>query len=290
MEKTEKTTQTKPEFIPLRNDILFHMVFTRNKAALKSLLSVLLALPEQEIREIEVLNPVQHSERIDTKQTVLDLKVHLNGDRFILVEMQVRRFQHWTNRILVYACRQVAEQVHDEFKYHALEPVIQISIMNYSLFRDHPRFFAKYLLRDEEGYLYSDRLQLYVMDLTQIENATEEQRVQGLTEWANVFHANSWEEMDRIENTGVKEAAKTMKFILADPTERDLLQWKMDALNDWNNMLYSEHEEGLQEGLQRGQIQTLAGLVRDGILTVSDAAQRAGLTEAEFISKAEELA
>jgi len=33
------------EFVPLRNDLLFHMVFTRNAEALKGLLSVLLNIP-----------------------------------------------------------------------------------------------------------------------------------------------------------------------------------------------------------------------------------------------------
>ena len=43
--------------------------------------------------------------------------------------------------------------------------------------------------------------------------------------------------------------------------------------------------EGKREGKQEGVLETLASLVRDGVLTLSDAARRANLTPAEFQSK-----
>ena len=44
-------------------------------------------------------------------------------------------------------------------------------------------------------------------------------------------------------------------------------------------------EEGRAEGEARGILKTLAGLVRDGLLSVMDAASRAGLTEGEFTAQ-----
>ena len=43
--------------------------------------------------------------------------------------------------------------------------------------------------------------------------------------------------------------------------------------------------EGKQEGKQEGVLETLASLVKDGILTLADAARRANLTPAEFQKK-----
>jgi len=80
------------------------------------LLSALLNLPEPDILSVEVLNPMQYADVIDSKLTVLDIKVHLDGDAFVLVEIQVRRFEHWTNRILTYVCRQVADFLQDMFR------------------------------------------------------------------------------------------------------------------------------------------------------------------------------
>ena len=92
------------------------MVFTRNGKALKGLLSALLNLPEPDILSVEVLNPMQYSDVIDSMLTVLDIKAHLNEDTYVLVEIQVRRFEHWTNRTLTYVCRQVADFLQDMFR------------------------------------------------------------------------------------------------------------------------------------------------------------------------------
>jgi len=42
------------------------------------------------------------------------------------------------------------------------------------------------------------------------------------------------------------------------------------------------HTEGRMEGRMEGMLSTLVGLVKDGILTLKDAARRANMSEAEF--------
>ena len=263
------------DYVALTNDLLFHMVFTRNAEALRGLLSVLLIIPEPDIDQVEVLNPMQYSDMIDTKLTVLDLKVHLNNRSYVHVEMQVRRFAHWTNRTVGYACRQIADQIHSDFDYGKLEPVIQISIMDHSLFPDHKKFFNEYIPRDKEGYPYTDKLKFLVMDLTQIEEASQEQKDQGLVEWAKAFRANSWEEVNDIDNSGVKEAARTMQLIMSNPTEREMIRMRQDVENDWRTIVNSEREQA--------QIDLMVELVRDGILSEAEAAKRLGMSEEEFV-------
>jgi hypothetical protein len=50
-------------------------------------------------------------------------------------------------------------------------------------------------------------------------------------------------------------------------------------------IFHKEFEEKIQEGKQEGILEALAGLVRDGVLSISDAATRAGLSPAEFQEK-----
>ena len=50
-------------------------------------------------------------------------------------------------------------------------------------------------------------------------------------------------------------------------------------------IFYKEFEEKKKEGKQEGILEALAGLVRDGVLSISDAATRAGLSPAEFQAK-----
>jgi len=78
--------------------------------------------------------------------------------------------------------------------------------MDYTLFPDHRKFFARYIPSDaEDGYQFTDKIQFYVMDLTAMDQATERQKTQGLIEWAKAFKAESWEEVNGIEDPGVKE-------------------------------------------------------------------------------------
>ena len=273
MEKEDRKETNKPfnekyelDYVPLTNDLLFHMVFSKNKAALHSLLSSLLGIPESEIVDVLVLNPIQYTEAIDTKVTVLDLKLHLNGDRFILIEMQVRRFTYWTNRSVVYTCRQLVDQTRGKyFRYSNLQPVIQISIMNHTLFPDHKRFFTKYELKDEEGYQYTDKLQFIVMDLTAINDATENDKKQGLVEWAEAFTAKTWDSVEQIENEGVKEARKTMELIMATPTERQLLMDRELAELDRQAWLEDALAEGLEKGMAEGMEKGMAEGMEKGM-------------------------
>ena len=54
-------------------------------------------------------------------------------------------------------------------------------------------------------------------------------------------------------------------------------------------IFYKEFEEKKKEGKQEGILEALAGLVRDGVLSISDAATRAGLSPAEFQAKTAEM-
>ena len=49
-----------------------------------------------------------------------------------------------------------------------------------------------------------------------------------------------------------------------------------------NEILLTAEERGIKKGIEKGTISTLVDLVRDGLLTVSDAAKKAGKAEEEF--------
>ena len=283
----EELLQENWNFEPLTNDGMFHLVFLNNRKALKSLVSVLLNIPESEIIDIDVLNPMQFSDAYDAKQTVLDLRVHLNDDTYLNIEVQVRRFQEWTNRTVVYSCRQITEQSNREgFAYKNLEPVIHVAIMNHTLFEDHKRFFTRYEVMDEEGYRYTDKIQFYVMDLKAIAEASEEERNRGLVEWAEAFSARNWEQLGKIKNPGVKEAAKEMEAVMSSPEKRQFVWNRRLAQLDYNSQIDSARSEGREEGRAEGALSTLISLVKRGRLTVEEAAEESKMSVVEFSKQA----
>ena len=253
-EMSEELLQESWNFEPLTNDGMFRLVFLNNRKALRSLVSVLMNIPEAEFDDIDVLNPMQFSDAYDAKQTVLDLRVHLNNDTYLNIEVQVRRFQEWTNRTVVYTCRQITEQSNREaFAYKDLEPVIHVAIMDHTLFEDHKRFFARYEVKDEEGYRYTDKIQFYVMDLKAIAEASEEEQKRGLVEWAEAFSARDWKQLQKINNPGVKEAAKEMEAVMSSPEKRQFVWNRRLAQLDYNSQIDSARSEGRAEGKTEGE-------------------------------------
>ena len=71
----------------LANDYMFHAVLQSSAEALQGLLSALLDIPESEILSCEVINPIILGDAITEKTCILDIRVILNGDRQINIEM-----------------------------------------------------------------------------------------------------------------------------------------------------------------------------------------------------------
>ena len=164
--------------------------------------------------------------------------------------------------------------------------MIHIGIMDHTLFPEHKRFFAKYELRDEEGYSYTDKLQFYVMDLTAVDGATDEEKKQKLVEWANAFRAKSWSEMEEINNSAIKEATKQMRVIMSTPDQRQIVWNRKLAEIDYRSQILEERKKGIAQGIQKGSLDVLSGLVRKGRITVQEAAEEAGMTVSMFKTSA----
>ena len=100
-------------------------------------------------------------------------------------------------------------------------PAIHISIMNYSLFPDHRRFYSRYRLTDvKSGHLYTPDFELNVLDLSQTDSATETDIKNHLDFWAKLFLCRTWEELREIaaEDPVYWEVAESMvKSNLEDP-------------------------------------------------------------------------
>ena len=77
-----------------------------------------------------------------------------------------------------------------------------IGILDFTLFEDHPKFMAQYQIMDvEDQFLYSDKLCIKVLDLTQLEKAQKRSNVnKKLLKWASIFKAETLEELEQLAN------------------------------------------------------------------------------------------
>ena len=84
----------------------------------------------------------------------------------------------------------------------------------------------------QHRYSYSDKFRIAVVNLTQIERATEEDRQYGIDLWARVLTAKTWEEIDMLaqDNEYLRETSNAMYELDQDRLIRQQCQAREDFL------------------------------------------------------------
>ncbi len=112
--------------LSLKNDVVFKELFSKkgNEIFLKDFLSDLL---ETDIKTIEIKKdtPLKNE-----KYGILDIKVTLNDDSIIDIEMQLTNYKNMEERALYYSAKLISEQLQSGQDYIDLKQVIIIAILN----------------------------------------------------------------------------------------------------------------------------------------------------------------
>ena len=198
------------------------------------------------MQDIVVQNPIELGEAIDDKTFILDIHVLLNNNTIINLEMQVLDLKDWPERSLSYLARSY-DNVAKGDEYINVKPVYHIGFLNYTLFPEYPEFFAKYQMMNLKNHnVYTSKFNLYVVDLTQIELATEEDRESGLVYWTKIFKAKTWEELRQMaeRNQELQEATEALYVYNQD----EIVKQQCRARQDYYN-----HERGTQKRLEEAR-------------------------------------
>ena len=250
----------------MTNDYMFHAALQKNPKVLKSLVCSMLRLRLQEIRSIQIINPIILGEAVDEKTFILDINIVLNDNTLINLEMQVENLYNWEERSLSYLCC-TFDQLQKGEEYSSAKPVIHISFLDFTPFPEYPEFYASYQFMNEKNHhIYSDKLTLRVVDLRQIELATAEDQASGLEHWARLFKASTWEEIRMIakKDENLLEATETLYTLNADELVRRQCEARADyyrlhnSINRRMEELLLEKENAVEENKKlNSEVKTL---------------------------------
>ena len=134
---------TGPVEIGMTNDYMFRIVFQENKFALKGLLESVLHLEPDTIIDLEIKNTIVPGQSISDKEYRMDVLVMMNDSTCINLEMQLKNLGNWRYRSLSYMCREFDSLDHGD-DYENVQPLYQIGFLDFTLFEDHPEFYAKF--------------------------------------------------------------------------------------------------------------------------------------------------
>ena len=285
MQKNTSIPQSGALIVPMTNDYLFRALLQRNNLVLKGLICALLHMKEADISSVIITNPIRLGDSIDNKTFVLDINVILNQHHIINLEMQVVNLNNWQDRSLSYLARNFDHLKKGE-DYKLTHPVIQIGLLDYTLFPEDPEFYSTYQFLNVKNHtLYSDKWRISVLDLSRIDLATEEDRQYQLDYWAALFKAKTWEELQMLaqNNHYFKEASETVYEL----TQEERIRQQCLAREDYNRTM-----KGIENNLaaQKHEIATLKKDLSDANQQLSEKDQQLSEKDALIASLQAQLA
>lgn len=275
--------------VKLTNNYAFQKIF-KNTKIVKGFLMALLDLKEYEIKKIEITDPFTLGKNNEEKEGILDIKLILNQNRKINIEMQNTYQDDWTERSLFYNCRMFTDGFQKGHPYGELPPCIHVGILSFNQMIS-PNYYHKISLMDEKTKeIYSRKFQFHMLELKKLENVKEKQKRKPLYQWAKLIAAQTWEELEQESkgNKYMERALEEMIKISQDEKERYLYLREEMAESDRVSQIQSAqrigHEKGRVEGKKDGEILKLISLAQKKILKNKTLSQIADELEEDVIT------
>ena len=235
-------------------DFAFKEIMMDENARIGFLASVLQLDPE-DIKETRILNPYLRKTHEDDKLGILDVRILMNDDTVIDVEIQLSELSVWPDRSLFYAAKMYAEQIEPGQKYDVLKKCVSISILDFVLFKEEADFYSCFHIReDTRGFLYTDKMEFHVIELPKLPAELKE-GCTGLELWAKFINAERKEEFDRIaeRNPYIKSAYDQLQIISQDRQKRMEYEAREKAIRDYSQGMYEAEQRGKEEGIKEGR-------------------------------------
>ncbi len=235
----------------LKVDFAFKQVM-RNENARLGFLSAMLRMPPEDIRETRLLDTHLNKLHKDDKLGILDVRVCLNNDAEIDIEIQLAPFPAWTKRSLFYLSKMYASQLKEGEEYHRMKKCISISILDFALFSGQEEFYSRFhLWEDTRRLLYSDQIELHVLELPKLPEELKEGASDMLL-WAKFINAEKKEELNMLseKNPYIKEAYETLQEVSQDRATQLEYLAREKAIRDHDYLMAESRWQGIKIGIQ----------------------------------------
>ncbi|MGK7873215.1 MAG: Rpn family recombination-promoting nuclease/putative transposase [Xenococcaceae cyanobacterium] len=165
-------------FINPKTDFAFKKIFgsEQSKDILISFLNGILYNGNPTIEDLEILNPYQAPRIRGLKDTYLDVKARIAGDKTVIIEMQVLNVEGFEKRILYNAAKAYSIQLDVGEDYTLLNPVIALTITDFEIFPHLEDVISRFILKEKDylvDYLIYD-LELVFVELPKFKKELEE--------------------------------------------------------------------------------------------------------------------
>lgn len=226
-------------------DFAFKEIMADEKAR-TGFLSAVLHLDPEDIKETRILNSYLRKIHEDDKLGILDVRILMNDDTEIDTEIQLSELKVWADRSLFYVSKMYTEQIEQGQKYDVLKKCVNISILDFILFKDEAEFYSCFHIReDTRNFLYTDKMEFHVIELPKLPAGLKEDCSE-LELWAKFINAERKEEFEMLaeRNSYIDSAYKQLQVISQDKQMRMEYEAREKAVRDYNQGMYEAEQRG----------------------------------------------
>ena len=158
----------------------------------------------------------------------------------------------------------ITEQVHAGDSYKKIEKVITILITDFTLIKDSPAYKNRYQFRSEEGSVFSDTMEIVVLELPKIPKESDQS---ALYNWLQFFRSKSEEEYMQValQNVNIGKAVALLKEFSEDEQTRMIAEAHEKLRRDTEALQETRFLEGLVKGERKGEKRGLKRGRKEGI-------------------------
>lgn len=248
-------------FINPKTDFAFKKIFgsEQSKDILISFLNALLYEARPVIEDLEILNPYFAPRIRGIKDTYLDVKAKITGNKTVIIEMQVLNVEGFEKRILYNAAKAYSIQLDSGEDYTLLNPVIALTITDFEMFPNLDQVISRFVLKEKDylvDYPIYD-IELVFVELPKFSKELEE--LETLTDkW--IYFLKSARSLDAVPETmgEIPEIRKAFEVAnQANLTREELedLEKREIWIHDQRNAIRRATRQGKEQGMREAQIQ-----------------------------------
>ena len=245
-------------FIDPKTDFAFKKIFgsKKSKDILIGFLNAILYQEKPTIQDLEILDPYQAPRIKGIKDSYLDVKATIAGNKTVIIEMQVLNVLGFEKRVLYNAAKAFSIQLAVGEDYTLLNPVIALTITDFEMFEGSPKVISRYRLKEKDDLTdYSDDIELVFVELPKFDKTLPQ--LESITEkWLYFLKsANTLQSVPPSlgEIPAINHAFEVARQSKLGKRELEILEKRSMVLHDSRNAILKAQQDGMAAGRQEGR-------------------------------------
>ena len=265
--KNNSSSNSKVKLLDPKLDAIFQILFSKaNPEIVKSFLSTILDVPITNLENNTVdldLNKILERTYPEDKIGVLDVRISINDEIEIDLEIQMAHKDMLIERILWYWAKLYSEQLKVSDKYKKLKKTLEILIINDKIpeLKNIPKPCTRWQIREHEIFseILTDKLEIIIIELPKVEQAYLKDKHNKLLQWMMFLLNPESLEVSKImeKNEDIKVATKGLQKISEDKVTRRIAELRFKArMDEIDNRLTGERigrEQGERIGREKAE-------------------------------------